>query len=236
MEKVEKLPSLTEQAMQQLRSGILDGSLEVDQVYSATELGARLGVSRTPVREALLELERRGLVRIEKNKGARILSTSISSLIEVFQIRLFIEVPLARRTTDVADAADRREVEASYEFFEEQALRNDVEGTLKADRDFHTALLRGAGNQKALQILQDQRDFVLSTGVGTVPKSRTAIECFHDHDDIMAGFRARDSAAVGIAVGRHITNTARLLIGQETGAIDAQHRQMIHESLDWYIH
>ena len=62
MQQVEKHPSLTEQATAQIRAGILDGSLEVGQVYSAVELGKSLGVSRTPIREALLELERRGLV------------------------------------------------------------------------------------------------------------------------------------------------------------------------------
>lgn len=236
MQQVEKHPSLTEQATTQIRAGILDGSLEVGQVYSAVELGKKLGVSRTPIREALLELERRGLVRIEKNRGARILSTSIDTLIEVFQIRLMIEVPLSRRTAEFATTQELSQIEESFERFREQAQAGNTDGTLKADRDFHSTLLSGASNQKALQLLREQRDFVLSTGIGTVPKSRSALDCFHDHDDIMEALRVRDIGGVGAAVGRHISNTAQILIAQESGSLDHSSQLRIRKSLNWYIH
>ncbi len=235
MERVTKAPSLTEQATTSLRKGILDGTLKVDQVYSATELGLMLGVSRTPIREALLELERRGLVRIEKNKGARILSTSISTLIEVFQIRLMLEIPLSRRSTQLATPESRAVVERAHQAFRMAAESGDAVRTLKVDRDFHSALLTGASNSKAKILLQEQRDFVLSTGVGTVPQSRSTLECFHDHDDIMSAYRDNDIDGVGIAVGRHIANTARILIAQETGTPQSVNDQ-IRADLEWYIH
>lgn len=208
--------SLTGQAIEALSAAILDGDLVPDRLYSATELGDLLGVSRTPIREALQVLERRGLVVIERNRGARVTRTSVQSLIEVFQVRLMIEVPLSRRSTQLATEDTRAEFEAAVESFGRAVASQDVDVVLRADRDFHRALMAGARNEKAREILQLQRDFVLATGMGTVPTSRSAEDCFDDHRDIIAAFRASDPDAVAAAVRRHISNTAKMLIRQET--------------------
>jgi DNA-binding GntR family transcriptional regulator len=216
MKSVERPLSLTEQAVESIRSSILSGDLSPGRLYTATELGQQLKVSRTPIREALNELARRGLVEIVPNRGARIRSTSVETLLEIFQVRLMLEVPLARRATQLKDETTSAAVEEAYEGFRLAALDGDPGLVLRADRDFHRALLAGARNAKANQLLREQRDFVLSTGRGTVPTSRTPQECFDDHRDIMAAFRAGRSAEVGEAVARHIGHTATMLIRQET--------------------
>ncbi|ASJ18370.1 GntR family transcriptional regulator [Corynebacterium stationis] len=217
MQKIPQSMTLTEQATEMLRNAILGGDLVPTKIYSATELGRRLGVSRTPIREALLELERRGLVHIEKNRGVRILSTSIDSLIEVFQLRLMLEPRLAQLATQNCTDDSRREVLRKYEAFRSAAEHDDATAVLKADRDFHTALLAQAGNARARRILHEQRDFVLNTGIGTVPLSRSPMECFLDHEEIMLAFESQDSAKVGSELGKHILRTAVMLVKQETG-------------------
>ncbi|MGO1181420.1 MAG: GntR family transcriptional regulator [Micrococcaceae bacterium] len=236
MQHVERPQSLTEQATESLKNAILAGDLVPGQLYTAGELGRQLNVSRTPIREALQELARRGLVEIEKNRGMRVRSTSVESLMDVFQVRLMLEVPLARRAVELGTAESRAAVESAYEMFGAAAETGDAEAVLRADRDFHRALLAGAGNDRARTLLQEQRDFVLSTGMGTVPHSRTAMECFEDHTDIMAAYRRRDAEAVGDAVARHIAHTAKMLIRQETrsrpefAAVDAD------AAIDWLLH
>lgn len=231
MEKVVRSRTLTEQVTEAIRSAILSGELAPGRVYSTSALGKQLGVSRTPTREALLELERRGLVTIEKNRGARIRSTSIDTLVEVFQVRLMLELPLVRRSVERQTPATLQALEEAYEAFHEAAQANDPEATLKADRDFHVALLAGADNQRASQILREQRDFVLTTGVGTVPLSRTPMECFTDHVKIMEYFRAKKTEELVAELGRHISETAFMLIRQEAGSASAHGN--IHEVFGW---
>lgn len=228
--------SLTEQATESIKNAILAGDLVPGQLYTAGELGRELNVSRTPIREALQELARRGLVEIEKNRGMRVRSTSVESLIEVFQVRLMLEVPLSRRATELRTPESLAAVRAAYNEFRAAAESGEADAVLRADRDFHRALMAGAGNDRAKTLLQEQRDFVLQTGMGTVPTSRTPLECFEDHADIMAGFEAGDAAAVGAAVGRHISHTAVMLIRQETasrpelGGVDAE------GAIEWLLH
>lgn len=216
MESVNRNATLTEQAVDSIRLEIVEGSLIPGQLYTGSEIALKLGVSRTPVREALMELARRGMVRIEDKKGFRVLNTSVETLIQVFQVRVMLEVPLSRLATMRKNHSSSAQFESSVEQFRAAAESGDPDAVLRADRDFHQNLLAGSGNEKALTMLQEQRDFVLSTGVGTVPTSRSAMECFDDHADIISGYREGNAQAVERAVFRHITNTARILIHQET--------------------
>ena len=70
-------PSLREQARQVIRGLVITGQMQPDQLYSVPRLAAELGVSATPVREALLDLEREGLLEAERNRGFRVVSLSL---------------------------------------------------------------------------------------------------------------------------------------------------------------
>lgn len=212
---VRPLARLGDQAVEQIRAAILGGDLEPGRIYAASELGERLGVSRTPIREAFLELAREGLIEIVKNRGMRVIPTSLDDLLQGFEVRLMLEVPLVERATAVQTELTRAEVEAAYAAFELAADGGDPDQVLRADRDFHRALLAGSGNHKAVQLLQEQRNLVLSGGRATVPHSRSPRECFDDHRDLFDAFVSHDAEAAARAMGRHILNTAQLLIDQE---------------------
>lgn len=216
MEYVTRSATLTEQAVDSIHLAIVKGTLIPGQLYAGSEVALKLGVSRTPVREALMELARRGMVHIEDKKGFRVVNTSVETLIQVFQVRLMLEAPLSRLATMRKNDSTSAQFESSVKRFRAAAESGDPEAVLRADRDFHQTLLAGSGNDKALTMLQEQRDFVLSTGVGTVPTSRSAMECFDDHADIISGYREGNVQAVERAVFRHIANTARILSHQET--------------------
>ncbi len=207
--------TLTEQILVRLRTAIVDGELIPGTRYSATGLGERFGVSRTPVREALLELERDGLVRIDKNRGVSIVATSLDEVVECFQVRLLLEVPAAARAARSADRESITAVEHRFAAMERAAHDDDPERLLRADRDFHQAILVIADNARLVKVLQDLRNLVLTTGVATVPASRSCQELVEDHREILEALRRGDSAASARAMHRHIVNTATLLIRRE---------------------
>lgn len=216
MSIVNRGPTLAQQTTEQLRQAIIKGDLPAGSLHSATSLGEWLGVSRTPVREATAELARLGLVVIEPNRGIRILETNIESLIDGFELRLIIEVPLARKAALNSDTTAREQLADNFATFEKAADSNDAEATLRADRDFHSAVLEMAGNARAIEVLREQRNMVLQTGVGTVPTSRSCRDCFDDHVDVFTAIMASAPDAAATAMQRHIRNTADLLIKQET--------------------
>lgn len=216
MSIVSRGPTLTQQATERLRQAIVSGELPAGSLHSATSLGAWLGVSRTPIREATTELARLNLVTIEPNRGIRILETGIESLVDGFELRLIVEVPLARKAALNTNADARLNLSNRFSVFRSAAESNDAEATLHADRDFHTAVLDMAGNLKASEVLREQRSIVLQSGVGTVPSSRTCQECFKDHIDVFESIMAGKPSEAASAMHRHILNTAIMLVDQET--------------------
>ncbi|MGC2941842.1 MULTISPECIES: GntR family transcriptional regulator [unclassified Brevibacterium] len=233
MSIVNRGPTLTQQTTEQLRQAIIKGDLPAGSLHSATALGEWLGVSRTPVREATAELARLGLVAIEPNRGIRVLETNIESLIDGFELRLIIEVPLARKAALNPDDNARQKLSSHFSAFEEAADSDDAEATLRADRDFHSAILEMAGNARAIEVLQEQRNMVLQTGVGTVPTSRTCRDCFDDHVDVFNAIMVSDPEAAATAMQRHIRNTADLLIKQETRQRPEFGEQDLTARLSW---
>src|SRR4051794_4783192 len=85
-------PSLREQAVAAIRASIITGEAEPGQIYSVRQFADRLGVSATPIREALLDLAGDGLVEAVRNRGFRILMPSEQDLDEIYRLRLMIEV------------------------------------------------------------------------------------------------------------------------------------------------
>ena len=209
--------TLAGRALAGLRAAIVDGRLAAGERYSVGALADRLGVSRTPVREALLVLERQGLVRFERNKGVRILTPSAGDLEEVFALRLLLEVPATRRAalrlTDAdLDALDR-ELDAM-----DRASSAGAEGPFMAhDQRFHEIVLDAAGNRRLAMQVDQLRDQVRLRGASTVGRSRDLATIIREHVAIRDALRARDAAAAATAMRAHLVATGRLLVAQEGG-------------------
>src|SRR5579884_691600 len=92
-ERVLRTETLRSQAIQAIRAAIITGDLAPGEVHSARELATTFGVSATPVREAMLDLAREGLVEPVQNKGFRIVEISEADVGELVQLRMFVEIP-----------------------------------------------------------------------------------------------------------------------------------------------
>lgn len=234
MKLIQKPKTLTEEAFEILQDAIINNHLQFNVLYSATELGQMLGgISRTPVREAAQMLEKIGIVKIEKNKGIRIIPTTFTTMIESFQIRLMLEVPLVHRATEVRTEQDIEHLNAIFEEFKLRAASNDITGTLKADRDYHLALLQIVGNQKAIDIISNTRNQVLIAGSATIPHSRNCMQTFEDHLKLHDAFVSGDAQQAADLMKAHIINTATLLINQESTTRENWSDYSTNDYLNW---
>jgi DNA-binding GntR family transcriptional regulator len=234
MKLIQKPKTLTEEAFEILQDAIINNHLQFNVLYSATELGQMLGgISRTPVREAAQMLEKIGIVKIEKNKGIRIIPTTFTTMIESFQIRLMLEVPLVHRATELRTEQDIEHLNAIFEEFKLRAASNDITGTLKADRDYHLALLQIVGNQKAIDIISNTRNQVLIAGSATIPHSRNCMQTFEDHLKLHHAFVNGDAQQAADLMKAHIINTATLLINQESTTRENWSDYSTNDYLNW---
>lgn len=132
---------LRDQVGHALRAALIAGELRPGSVYSAPGLAAELGVSATPVREAMLDLAREGLVEPVRNKGFRITEVSERDLDQYTELRTMIEVPTIGRITKIATTEQLEALRPVAQEIVTSAREHNLIGYLEADRRFHLTLL-----------------------------------------------------------------------------------------------
>ncbi|MCW4466462.1 GntR family transcriptional regulator [Glutamicibacter sp. MNS18] len=204
--------SLTEQVTTRIRAAIVAGEMVPDEHYSAIAIAEKLGVSRTPVREALQLLEKEGILTVAKNRGVRVNQISLEDIVEVFQVRLAVEPPAAARGVLNASEQDIARLAELHRELLEVGQTGDGRATLEADKKFHLYLLGLAGNAKLDGIISELRNLVLAHGQITIPQARTSQELAGDRNELMQAIIDRDPMAAAIAMRSHVMRTAQMLI------------------------
>jgi DNA-binding GntR family transcriptional regulator len=213
--------TLTGRAITALRAAIVDGRLRTGELYSVARLADRLGVSRTPVREALLLLERQGMVRFERNRGVRVLESSAHDLDEVFTLRLLLEVPAARRAAELVGEEELVALGAELAAMGGLLRAEDEAAFMAHDQRFHERLLEAAGNRRLVGVVGDLRDHVRFRGASTVGRGRDLRAIYDEHVRILDALRAGDAEAVAAAMRDHLVQTRRLLLAADPAGAPA---------------
>jgi DNA-binding GntR family transcriptional regulator len=209
--------TLAGRALAGLRAAIVDGRLAAGERYSVAALADRFGVSRTPVREALLVLERQGLVRFERNKGVRILAPSAADLEEVFALRVLLEVPATRRACERLTGKDLDDLDRELDAMAAAAATGSEGPFMAHDQRFHEIVLDAAGNRRLSAHVDQLRDQVRLRGASTVGRSRDLPAIHAEHVAIRDALRARDADGAAAAMRAHLVATGALLVAQEGG-------------------
>src|SRR5262249_15338158 len=139
-----------------------------------------------PVREALIDLAAQGMVRFERNRGVRVLQTSIHDLEEIVTLRLLLEVPATYRATQQMTNATLRLLHRELAAMERAARTGDQQALVDADRQFHNAILEMSGNRRLAQYADHLRDLTLIRGYMTVGDQRTPLDIVEEHRAILA--------------------------------------------------
>jgi DNA-binding GntR family transcriptional regulator len=192
--------NLREEAIAVLRAAILGGELAPGSIHSAVSLADRLGVSPTPVREAMRALVGSGLVEVLPNRGFRVTEISEQDRDEICALRLMLEVPALRLVIERASDAGLHEVEERLWALEAAAAGGDVAAFLAADRTFHLDLLSLAGNRRLVRIVAELRD------QARIARPHTLIDTAAEHRQLLDAIRDRD---VGAAQQRLTTQIRR---------------------------
>ncbi|MGX1669422.1 GntR family transcriptional regulator [Streptomyces sp. NPDC055400] len=196
--------SYRERVVDALRAALIAGELRPGEVYSAPGLAARFGVSATPVREAMLDLAKEGLVDTVPNKGFRVTVVSDQQLDEYTHIRALIEIPT---TVELATNAAPAALEALRPVAQEivaAAAAGDLITYVEADLRFHLELLALAGNAHLVQVVGDLRRRSRLYGLTSLVEEEKLQASAEEHLEILDALLARDEEAVRAVMTRHI--------------------------------
>lgn len=218
LQEIKADPSITDRVRDSIREAIIDGRLAPGSLHSVQSLASSFGVSRTPVREALIDLEGRGMVEFERNRGVRILQTSIHDLEEILSLRILLEVPAAYRAAEQATEETANELSDELIAMRKAARERDERTMMAHDRRFHAIINEASGNSRLAVYVDSLRDLILTRGASTVGRSRDLPAIVREHEAIIAAIEADDPAAAAAAMKSHLVNTASLLLRQEDDA------------------
>src|SRR6187200_37414 len=194
-----------------LREEILRGAVAPGQALRQEELAERFGVSRLPVRDALLRLEAQGLVHVYPNRGAFVISLSADEVREIFEMRLLLEGDMIERAVPRMSTDDWRRIDAA------QAESTRTAGSdewVEGDWRLHRALYEPAARPRQLGTIEQLRATVARywTARDVLP-SRTT-EWLGDHDAILAACRARASVAARRRLEDHLRRAMEVVLAR----------------------
>lgn len=196
--------SLREQVAGALRAAVVSGEMRAGAIYSAPSLAARFGVSATPVREALLDLTKEGLVESVRNKGFRVTEVTDRQLDEITELRSLIEVPTVTRLAAVVEHDQIEKLRPLAEEIVRAAKVDDLSAYIEADRRFHLALLELAGNRRLVELISELRAQTRLYGLAELARQHRLVSSAEEHLEILDALAARDAARTEEVMRRHI--------------------------------
>ena len=202
----EERESLRNRVGDALRAALVAGEMRPGTLYSAPVLAAKFGVSATPVREAMLDLARQGLVETVRNKGFRVTELSDRDLDDITAVRALIEVPTLAEIARRCDERIVRAVEALRPLAREivaQAERRDLIAYVEADRQFHLSLLALADNTHLVKVVADLRARSRLYGLQNLAPDRLHASAL-EHEQMVDLIAAGKADEVAEVMRRHI--------------------------------
>jgi DNA-binding GntR family transcriptional regulator len=205
--------SAAERAYRAIKDSILDRTHPGGTLLTEGELAELVGVSRTPVREALLKLEADGLVRLYPKKGALVLPVSAEEIADVLETRELVEVHTALKAVDAPGEllAELRQRVAEMRGAQEEG---DSVAFMAADRAFHRAIVAAAGNTVLIGLYDSLRDRQLRMGVEYVRSGPARMDrAIAEHETIVRALASGDTERVRRSVHRHTATLRATLAG-----------------------
>ena len=199
--------SLREDVAEALRAALISGELQPGEVYSAPALAESFGVSATPVREAMLEMVREGMVETVRNKGFRVRRPNDAELDELVEVRLLLEVPVMGWVASSYDdamapvLAELREIAARIE---QAAMDGRLVDYIKLDTEFHARFLGLHGNDTLVRTVRDLRARSRLYGLKHLAESGQLAETVREHSEMVDLAERGDAAAIEQVTTRHI--------------------------------
>ncbi len=207
-EKADKY-SLRGRVYEQLRADILNGIYGEHEELKEATLGEKMGVSRTPVREALRQLELEGLVEIIPNKGARVTGITRKDFDDIYQIRYLLEGLSARWATEHVTQEQLEKMEEVLYLTEFHAGKGNYAQVYELDSQFHELMYEASGSKMLNHILSDFHMYVTRLRKTSLASKNRSKYSTQEHRAILEAIKERDADKAEECAHDHIKSTIK---------------------------
>ncbi len=201
--------SLSSRVFHTIRENILSGKYVADEELKEKTIGEELGVSRTPVREALRQLELEGLITIIPNKGAYVVGISQKDIKDIYEIRCRLEGLCAKWAAENITKEQLDELEENIFLSDFHAQKGNTEQVVELDNKFHEILYTASNSKELRHVLSDFHHYVQRVRKITLAVSQRAMESNDEHRKIVEALKQGDAIMAEQLANQHIMNTVK---------------------------
>lgn len=198
---------LRETVFETIRQAIIDGVLPPGERLMEVQLAEDLGVSRTPVREAIRKLELEGLVHMLPRKGARVAPLSPGDVRDMMQIRGALEALAARLAAKNAGMIQIGALKHNNYLFEKAAREGNIAGIVSSDIAFHETLYEASGNSRLRTMINALREQMQRVRILYISSMKDTSALVGQHASVIAAIEAHDPERAWEESQKHITET-----------------------------
>lgn len=212
--------SLRRHVEEALSAAIISGELAPGTLVTVPSLAAEFKVSATPVREAMLDLEKRGFVESVRNKGFRVTAVSEKDLLEIVQVRQMLEGPAMSAVSSLFPQSDLPAFRLLADRIVSGAAAGDLTSYLAADLEFHLSLLELLENRRLLTLVAEMRSQTRMIGLADMINSPELADSAQEHHQMLDLLVEGRGPELQMLVHRHIGHVAGWWSGHPERAED----------------
>lgn len=198
-----------------IENAILDGEYKDGDSLNELKLSKELGVSRTPVREALMQLELEGLVKNIPNKGSVVVGVSQQDTRDIYEIRIRIEGLAARLCAEKITDEELKALEKIVDLQEFYLMKNDTEQIWKLDSDFHKIIYDASRSRPLRFMLSNFHNYIKKARDISVQTEGRAEKTVAEHRAILNAIVDGNGALAEELTAKHITNAEQNLFSNK---------------------
>ena len=191
-----------------LREAILRGDLQPGERLMELQLASKLGVSRTPIREAIRMLEQEGLAVTMPRKGAEVAKMTLKGMEDVLEIRGALDELASQLACERITEEQLVRLEARKQDFEASLKSGDVKLIAEADVNFHDVIYEATGNPKLVSLLNNLREQIYRYRVEYIKKVENHPILIKEHEAIYQSLLSRNQEDAKLSIREHVENQA----------------------------
>lgn len=203
---------LREVVFESLREAIIQGRLRPGERLMELQLAEELGVSRTPVREAIRKLELEGFVVMMPRKGAYVAGITDKDITEVFEVRAALESLAAGLACDRITDEELEQLERSVVQISELAEQANLDGLVQEDAEFHEIIYRASRNKRLILILTNLQEQIQRFRLTTLSRPGRTRKALDEHRQIVEAISERNVELAQRLAWEHIENAENSLL------------------------
>ncbi|MBA1336028.1 MAG: Transcriptional regulator, GntR family [Firmicutes bacterium] len=206
-EKIKLVGTLKDQAYNLIRDAILKGDFPPGKVISNEELSKWLGISRTPIREALFELQKNRMVIIHRGKGTEVAPLSEKDVLEIFEMREALEAKTHELAIDRINTEQLNELENIINDQTKHLEDKQRIEFLDEDRKFHLVIAKAGQNERIYTAIEALRDQFMLLGNYALYSNNRINQVIEEHKSILDALKKKDKVKIHYEIINHLRNS-----------------------------